>query len=251
MKRNFRIIIEYDGTNCHGWQVQAKERTVQGELQRALEIMTGQPVVVHGSGRTDAGVHALAQVASFECDTRIPAQAFQKGLNSLLDEDIVIHACEEVPADFHARFSAQGKTYNYRIINQPLRPVIGRQYAWYIRKPLDIEAMQKAADYLYGEHDFKAFEGIGSPRAHTVRHITLADFEKGDDGLLVFRIQANGFLRYMVRNIVGTLAEVGIGKLTPEAFRAILESKDRAQAGATAPPQGLFLMHVNYGESPA
>ncbi|GBC59551.1 tRNA pseudouridine(38-40) synthase TruA [Desulfonema ishimotonii] len=246
--KNFRLIIEYDGTAYHGWQIQKDDRTIQGEIQNALERMTRRKIVLNGSGRTDAGVHALGQVASFRCDTRLTAEAFQKGLNSILDDDIVIHGCREVPETFHARFDARGKTYHYRILNRPLPSAIDRRSAWFIKRPLDFSAMQAAAGHIPGEHDFKAFEGTGSPRAHTVRRVSQAGFVRETDGYLTFRISANGFLRFMVRNIVGTLAEVGMGKRTPDRFKAVLLSKDRGQAGATAPPQGLCLMHVNYEE---
>jgi tRNA pseudouridine38-40 synthase len=170
----------------------------------------------------------------------------QKGLNSLLPDSIVILECREVPMEFHARFDATGKTYHYRIYNSPLPKAVGRQYGWYIRTPLDVPAMAGAAKLLKGHKDFKAFEGSGSPRPHTRRSVTQARFHRRARGVLTFEIAADGFLRYMVRNIVGTLVDVGTGKLSAEDFRGILDSRNRLKAGITAPPQGLFLVKVDY-----
>lgn len=246
--RNIKLTIEYDGTRYHGWQRQKGDRTLQGEIENALATMTGQNITLIGSGRTDAGVHALGQTANFQCRARLTPEAFQKGLNSLLDDDIVIRECREVPLRFHARFDARSKTYHYRILNRSLPSAMDRLYVWHIRRPLDLAAMEDAASRLLGEHDFKAFEGAGSPRAHTRRRVFQAKPMSEPFGMVVFKIQAEGFLRYMVRNIVGTLADVGIGKITPSDFQDILESGDRGRAGATAPPRGLFLMHVDYEE---
>jgi len=246
MLKNFKITIEYDGTNYHGWQRQAHDRTIQGEIEKALMTMTGNKVTLTGSGRTDAGVHAFGQVANFHCHTALDSGVFQKALNSLLAKDIVITKCEQVSMKFHARYDVKSKSYHYRILNHNLPAAIFRQYAWYIRKRLDPDAMASSLCYIIGTHDFKAFEGTGSPRANTIRSIMHADLEKMDDGYLVFKIEGNGFLRFMVRNIVGTLVDVGLGKMTPRDINRILVSKDRNLAGITAPAHGLFLMHVNY-----
>ncbi len=246
MERTFKLVIEYDGTDYHGWQVQKGDRTVQGEIEAALATILKRRVVVSGSGRTDAGVHALGQTASFRCDTHLSADIFQRALNSLLAPDTVILSCTEVDDDFHARFSALGKVYRYQIRNHPLPSAVGRAYHWHMGKPLDVEAMGRAARHLVGTHDFKAFEGAGSPRSHTIRRIMAAELTDGGDGMLAFRIEADGFLRFMVRNIVGTLVEVGLGKRSPEGFRAALESLDRSKAGPTAPAHGLFLVEVRY-----
>jgi tRNA pseudouridine38-40 synthase len=211
MLKNFKLTIEYDGSAYCGWQRQPNGPTIQQTIEMALQTMTRQPVTLIGSGRTDAGVHAIGQVAHFKCDTTIAAQAFQKGLNSLLPNDIVIRESTE-----------------------------------WIRAPLDVEAMTTAAAYLIGLKDFKSFEGTGSPRAHTVRHVIRAEVQKPSEDRIVFEIQAEGFLRYMVRNIVGTLTAVGTGALPPEALQAILLARDRNKAAATAPPQGLCLRHVYY-----
>jgi len=246
MLKNFKITIEYDGSSYHGWQRQTSDRTIQGEIEKALMTMTGEKVALIGSGRTDAGVHAFGQVSNFYCDTALSPGNFQKGLNSLLPEDIVITACKQVPEKFHARYDVKSKTYHYRILNRNLPAAIFRQYAWHIRKRLDLDAMVGSLRYIIGTHDFKAFEGTGSPRANTIRSVIHADLVKMDDGYLVFKIEGNGFLRFMVRNIVGTLVDVGIGKNTPRDFNRILISKDRNLAGITAPAHGLFLMQVKY-----
>jgi tRNA pseudouridine38-40 synthase len=246
MIRNFMLKIEYDGSAYHGWQRQKGARTIQAEIERALSTMTRQPVTLFGAGRTDAGVHARGQVANFKCQTALTADIFQKGLNSLLPEDVVIRQCLEVAADFHARYGAKSKRYAYRIINQPIRIAIGRQYAWYVLKPLDLAAMQAVVPHLVGTQDFRSFEGVGSPRKHSRRHVIQAQLLQTEQNTLVFEIEADGFLRYMVRNIVGTLVAVGLGRLSPEDFPRILAARDRGQAAATAPAHGLFLMEVKY-----
>ena len=246
MLKNFKITIEYDGSSYHGWQRQTSDRTIQGEIEKALMTMTEEKVALIGSGRTDAGVHAFGKVANFHYDKALSPGNFQKGLNSLLPEDIVITACKQVPEKFHARYDVKSKTYHYRVLNRNLPAAIFRQYAWYIRKRLDLDAMVGSLRYIIGTHDFKAFEGTGSPRANAIRSVNHADLVKTEYGYLVFKIEGNGFLRFMVRNIVGTLVDVGIGKNTPLDFNRILISKDRNLAGITAPAHGLFLMHVNY-----
>jgi len=244
--QNYKLTIEYDGTDYHGWQIQAGDVTIQATIQKALSVMTKEPIILHGSGRTDAGVHALGQTASFKTSAKIPAPAYISGLNSLLPDDIVIRSCEPVDETFHARFSARRKTYRYHILNRPLPTAIGRRFSWHIRKQLDIDAMGRAAALICGQHDFKSFEGTGSPRAHTVRTVLHADFYEKNNGVWVFEITADGFLRYMVRNLVGTLVDVGLSKISVDDFRRILEAKNRDAAGATAPPHGLFLVEVRY-----
>ena len=246
MLKNFKIIIEYDGTSYHGWQRQKNDRTIQEEIEKTLLTMTGKKTVLTASGRTDAGVHAFGQVANFTCDTDLSPQAFQNGLNSLTPDDIVITSCNLADEKFHSRFNAKSKIYNYRILNRNLPAAINRQYAWFILKTLDLVSMRRAAGHIIGSHDFKAFEGTGSPRSHTTRCVIKADIVEQENGLMVFEIEADGFLRFMVRNIVGTLVDVGLGKITSDDFKEILFSKDRSMAGATAPPNGLFLMQVKY-----
>ena len=246
MNKNFKITIEYDGTSYHGWQRQQNEHTIQGEIEKALFTMTGKKTVLAASGRTDAGVHALGQVANFNCNTDLSPHAFQNGLNSLTKDDIVIISCDIVDENFHSRFDVKSKTYNYRILNSDLPTAINRQYAWFIRKKLDLDAMRQAVRHIIGTNDFKAFEGTGSPRSHTTRCVFKAEITGQSNGLIVIEIRADGFLRFMVRNIVGTLADVGLGKTTSDDFKEILLSKERSTAGATAPPNGLFLIQVKY-----
>jgi len=244
--KNFKLTIEYDGTAYKGWQRQAEAPSVQAELEGALGRMTRSTITLIGAGRTDAGVHALGQVANFRCETRLAAGEIRQGLNSLLPRDIAIRDCCRVPEDFHARFAAQSKRYHYRILNRAMRAAIGRDYAWFIHRPIDLAAMAAAAECLVGLHDFKAFESAGSPRAHTRRHVMQAAWVEEPDRRLTFQIEADGFLRGMVRNIVGTLVAVGTGRLDPSAFDAILASRDRRRAGITAPARGLFLIEVKY-----
>jgi tRNA pseudouridine38-40 synthase len=245
--KNFKLIIEYDGTHYLGWQRQVIGPTVQGEIERALSSMTGTAVTLIGAGRTDAGVHALRQVANFSCHTRLNPEPILKGLNSLLPPDIAIHECHLVPHAFHARFDAHSKVYQYRILNRATRSAIERNYAWFIHVPLDLDAMRRAAGYLVGRRDFKAFESTGSPRAHTVRTVLAADWLDNGGGRWTFQVEADGFLRCMVRNIVGTLVAVGRGKLAAPDLSHILDSRDRKRAGPTAPGRGLFLAEVKYG----
>ncbi|MCP4624047.1 MAG: tRNA pseudouridine(38-40) synthase TruA [bacterium] len=246
MLKNFKIFIEYDGTAYHGWQRQKNDRTIQQEIEQALFTMTADQVTLIGSGRTDAGVHAYGQVANFLCDSDLAPEVFLRGLNSLLPDDIVIKDCRIVDESFHARYDVRSKIYHYRIINREISSAIGRQYAWFIRKKLDTAAMRSTIPHIIGSHDFKSFEGTGSPRAHTTRTIMAAELNEYKDDSLNFQIEADGFLRYMVRNIVGTLVDVGLGKITHAGFKGILESKDRSNASATAPAHGLFLMEVKY-----
>ncbi len=244
--KNFKFIIEYDGTAYHGWQRQKDDRTIQQEIEQALAEMTRGPVPINGSGRTDAGVHAYGQVANFHCETDLTPEVFKKGLNSILPKDIVIKDCQRVSGSFHARYDVKSKVYHYRIWNYELPLAIGRHYAWHIRRKLNVTAMQSAMAHLIGEHDFKAFEGTGSPRSHTIRRVSIAELSEDVDGALIFKIEADGFLRYMVRNIVGTLVDVGLGKIPPADVKVILESKNRGNASPTAPAHGLFLMEVKY-----
>jgi tRNA pseudouridine38-40 synthase len=244
--KNFKLTIEYDGTAYSGWQRQADDPTVQAEIELALAQMTRSKIAVIGAGRTDAGVHALGQVANFRCDTRLAPDAILEGLNSLLPPDIAIRDCCLMPEEFHARFAAKSKRYHYRILNRAARAAVGRDYVWFIHRPLDTRAMGQAAEHLLGRRDFKAFESAGSPRAHTERHVMHAVWTEAEDQCLTFQIEADGFLRGMVRNIVGTLVAVGLGKLDPQGIDGILASRDRRRAGVRAPARGLFLVEVYY-----
>ncbi len=244
--RHFKLIIEYDGTDYCGWQRQKNDPSIQGAIEAVLTRITRAAVTLHGSGRTDAGVHAIGQCAHFSCATRLSSEELHKGMNSLLPRAIAIQTCEEVGPDFHARFKVRHKTYHYRILNRPQKAAINRQYAWHIRRPLDLAAMNAGSRHLVGRHDFKAFEATGSPRPHTVRHVMAARWQRSEAHHLVFEIRADGFLKFMVRNIVGTLVAAGMGKITPDAVKTILASGDRRRAAATAPPHGLFLVQVSY-----
>lgn len=246
MEKNFRLTIEYDGTSYHGWQMQKDLRTVQGEITNALGTIMQQKVPVIGSGRTDAGVHALGQVASFRCNTRLLPGDIMNALNSLLPDDIVIIDCAAVSPDFHAQYSAKSKTYLYRILNRKIPAAVFRHYAWHVKPPLDLDAMDRAASLLVGRHDFSSFEGAGSPKLSSERTVTEAFFKKETGGYIGFHVTADGFLKHMVRNIVGTLVEVGLGKIEPSRITEILGAKERSMAGATAPAHGLFLVSVTY-----
>ncbi len=244
--RNIKLLIEYDGTNYLGWQVQPRGPTIQGILEEKLRLLTGQSVQLFGSGRTDSGVHALGQVAHFKTHSQMDVHTIQRALNGLLPHDIVIQKAEEVGEGFHARKHSKSKIYEYRILNRNLRSAFDRGYVWHIPQKLDLAEMKKAARSLLGEHDFSAFRTVGSVTRTTVRKVIRAEWKRGRDGLIRFEIEANGFLKQMVRSIVGTLVEVGKGKMKAGDIRKILNSRDRKEAGPTAPARGLFLKEVKY-----
>jgi tRNA pseudouridine38-40 synthase len=246
MIKNFKLTIEYDGTGFSGWQRQADRPTIQGALEQVLSRILNQPVTLAGSGRTDAGVHARGQAASFFADTHMDPRVLQKGVNSLMKLPIVLTECILVPHDFHARYSAVSKEYHYHILNQEIPCAVGRNYIWHIHTPLDTTAMNLCCTLLCGTHDFKSFENTGAPRRSTVRTVFAAQVNEQSGSRLVFRICADGFLKNMVRNIVGSLVDAGRHKITVKDFESILSAKDRSLAGATAPARGLFLKQVNY-----
>ena len=246
MDRNFKLTIEYDGSTYFGWQRQKDPNTIQGTIEHALHTLTGRRVTLSGSGRTDSGVHALGQVANFHVETRLPSGEIHRALNAILPDDIVILSCDEMPAGFHARFDVVSKLYRYCLLNRPLPAAVGRQYAWHIRAPLNIQAMRSALVHLRGTHNFKAFEGAGSPRADSVRQVLKAELTHRNHGRIDFEIEGNGFLRHMVRNIVGTLIDIGNAKITPDDLARIRDTEDRSKASITAPAHGLFLVQVNY-----
>jgi tRNA pseudouridine38-40 synthase len=253
--RTLKLTLSYDGTRLVGWQRQAEGESVQGVLEDALSRFEGAPVTVHGAGRTDAGVHALGQVASVEVGFAHDVSTLARALNAQLPEDVRILAVDEMPAGFHARFSARSKSYRYCIRNGPVASPFERPFVWHVPQPLDIEAMQVAASRLLGRHDFSSFRSSGTDVPDAVRTLdvsTMAETPgvlpwRGDGGvLLTYEVKGDGFLRHMVRAIVGTLVEVGRGWRDPAQMDAVLQSKDRARAGATAPAQGLFLVRVDY-----
>ena len=251
--RNVRLTIEYDGTAYHGWQRQTNGLAVQQVLEEALERMVGPGAGVSGgrvaitaAGRTDAGVHAAAQVCHFHTTATLPLRAFVLGLNTYLPPDIAVKDAAEAPPDFHARRSARGKRYRYTVWEAPVRSALRARTAWWVRPGLDREAMRGAALPLVGEHDFSAFRGQGCEAKTSVRVVRAIELGEPEPGLLVWDVSATAFLKHMVRNIIGTLVHVGRGKMTPAGVAAALESRDRRRAGPTAPPQGLCLMEVFY-----
>ena len=243
--RNIKLTIEYDGTNYHGWQSQINAIAIQDVISGELKKLMGEKCNLIGSSRTDVGVHALGQVANFITSSNIPAEKFAYALNSMLPRDIVIKKSEEVDINFHSRFSTMSKKYKYLILNSPQRSALMRNSAVHISRDLDFEAMKTAATCFLGMHDFSAFKSTGSVVKSNERTILDVSLEKKGD-MIEFEIIGDGFLYNMVRIIVGTLIEVGIGKIEVEEVTAIIESKDRKRAGKTAPAQGLYLVEVNY-----
>jgi tRNA pseudouridine38-40 synthase len=248
--RTFKVTLSYDGTDFSGFQRQSNARSVQAELEAALAPIEGTHVTVHGAGRTDAGVHALGQSASFKLSGPIDARDLLLALNARLPEDVRVLSAEEAPPGFHARFSARSKVYRYRISNTRVMSPFQRRYAWHISRTLDLRAMQTAADELLGEHDFACFQAKTERSRTSTRTITQSDWAEeplaGGGRLLVYDIAGTGFLKYMVRSVIGTLIEVGDGRRTPESIRDLLASANRAAAGPTAPPTGLYLVRVDY-----
>ncbi len=240
------MVVEYDGTDYCGWQRQKNGLSIQQVLEETIRLITQEKVTVFGSGRTDAGVHALNQVASFRSTTRLPAEILFRGLNGLLPPDIVVKTLEEVAWEFNALRDARGKIYFYRICNKRLRPALNRNYFWFIHQPLDLPLMEQAAQYLIGRHDFSGFCATGSDVKERTRTVTDISIDGDADGLLEITIEAEGFLKYMVRNIVGTLVEVGLGRRKPSTMKEIIDSCDRNIAGVTAPARGLYLKEVKY-----
>lgn len=245
-ERHIKLVVEYDGTSLCGWQRQASDPTVQGHLEDALGKLLAQPTSIVGASRTDAGVHARGQVASFRTTRAIPLHGIRRGLNSLLPDQISIREATEVAADFHPRFRATGKHYRYTILARPDRSPLWRDRAWHHAEPIDLAVMRAGATALIGEHDFAAFRAAGCTAATTWRRIDRIDITTPDADLVVVDIHGNAFLRNMVRILVGTLAEVGRGYRAASQVAEILAGKDRTKAGRTAPPQGLTLMEVRY-----
>jgi tRNA pseudouridine38-40 synthase len=242
---NIKLIIEYDGTNYHGWQMQPNGPTIQSVLEEAVSTFLGAPTRVTGSGRTDAGVHALGQVANFRCDRELDLYRLRRGLTALTPADISIKNAEIVPESFDARRDARSRTYEYRILNRTSPSPFHVNYAWHLHEPLDVRHMGKAVRFLEGEHDFSCFRASGCDAPHPVRTVYRASLDQNGD-LVIFKIEATAFLRHMARNIVGTLVEVGRVLRTPQSFAELLEARDRTQAGPTAPAHGLFLVEVKY-----
>jgi len=252
--RCWKLIVAYDGTGFSGWQWQPARRTVQGELETAIRKVTGEQLRVVASGRTDAGVHALGQAVSFASGWRLTSDILARALNANLPDDVVVREASEVRAGFNAIDDAVSKRYRYVIHNGPQRDVFSRRYAWHLHYPLDVAAMDQAAQSLRGRHDFKSFETSGSARVSTVRtieQIGVAPADAAFGSCIRLEIEADGFLYNMVRNIVGTLVLVGRGKKPVVWPSEVLAQRDRRTAGATAPPQGLYLLEVRFRDEPA
>ena len=265
---HWKLTVAYDGTPYNGWQIQPGLPTIQGTLAKALLHITGETVLPQGSGRTDTGVHALGQVASVTLASPIPASNLQRALNHILPTSIRIVSIQQVPADFHARHSARRKTYEYRIATQPICPPTLAPFVWNCTWPLDLSAMQEGAAHVIGTHDFTSFAATdpdlanriasdeddeissATPARTTVRDIFASTWHREGD-LLFYRVTGSGFLHHMVRNLVGTFVDVGRGRTRSDALPAILTARARSVAGPTAPPQGLFLVEVDYGQPSA
>lgn len=253
--RHFKLTIAYDGTEFHGWQMQASKPTIQGEVVGVLRRLTQEDIQLHGAGRTDAGVHALGQVASFRTQSGLSAVEFQRALNALLPLAIRIVGAEEVGPDFHARWSARAKIYRYRLYRGKVVPPAIWRYVLHYPFPLDEDAMRIAASRYVGPHDFAAFAAsTGSEEddkeRSTVREIYSSELACSEDGEeLVYTVRGRSFLRYMVRKMVGTLLEVGRGRLTPDDIVRLYQSRDRSKSGPTVPPQGLCMVSVEHEEA--
>lgn len=253
--RYFKLTIAYDGTDFHGWQMQANKATVQGEIVSVLRRLTQENVQLHGAGRTDAGVHALGQVASFRTQSALSSGEFQRALNALLPQSIRIVLAEQVGPDFSARWSAKGKVYRYRLYRGKVVPPTVWRYVLHYPFPLDEDAMRDAASRFVGLHDFSSFAAsTGSEdddkERNMRREIFSAELKRSDDGEeLCFTVHGRSFLRYMVRKMVGTLLDVGRGKLKPEDIDRLYELRDRSKSGPTVPPQGLCMLRVDHEEA--
>jgi tRNA pseudouridine38-40 synthase len=249
--RNLKVIVSYDGTEFSGWQVQPDEPTVQGTLASAIGRITGEKVLPQGSGRTDAGVHALAQVMTFVTESSVPTGSFVRALNDILPASIRVLEVAEAPPDFHARHSARAKTYRYRIYRESICPPFLAKYVWHYPYRLAEQEMARAAGLVIGEHDFTSFaavdpeRGCGEGSVSNVRKIFSSSWERlGEE--LIYTVRGSGFLHHMVRNLVGTFILVGRGTLQAEDVTHILEAHNRSTAGATAPASGLYLVEVEY-----
>lgn len=244
--RNIKLIIEYDGKDFNGWQKQPNKLNIQGTIEKAIETITGEKVDLMASGRTDAGVHAFGQVANFKTNSNIPIDKFAIAINSNLKKSILIKSAEEVEENFHSRLKCKRKTYRYIINNSKYGTAIYRNLETHIPVKLNVDKMQKAVKYFEGEHDFKAFKASGTSSKSSVRIIYKAEVIKKEEERIFIELTGSGFLYNMVRIISGTLVDVGLGKILPEEIPNIIKSQKRENAGKTLPPQGLYLMKVEY-----
>jgi len=243
--RNVALTLEYDGAHFYGFQVQKNRRTVQSELELALKKLFGKKIRIATSGRTDSGVHAEAQVVHFKTESKLALDKILKGLNHYLPEDLAVTEIQKVPSSFHAQYSAKRKTYEYRIFNSSVRSPLKRTRTFFVPYWLNFSRMKQAARLLRGKHDFRAFEASGSRRKSAVRTIRKLDIKKTGNDIMI-TVEANGFLYNMVRSLVGTLIEIGRGRMTLSGLKAVLVSKNRSQIGPTAPAHGLTLKRVSY-----
>jgi tRNA pseudouridine38-40 synthase len=262
--RTIKLTIEYDGTKYCGWQIQQNGVSIQGDITRALRKMTGEENHVIGASRTDAGVHALGQVAHFRTLTMIPPAGFMRGINSALNRDVAVVAAEEASPDFHAQKDAVSKLYRYLILNADAPSALMADRCWHIREQLDVSSMREASEFLIGRHDFRSFQAAGSSAKDAVREIDSIVIARSasdntipgvsgklhprarNDGVVSISVTGNGFVYHMVRNIVGTLVLMGNGRLKPSEMAKILKAKERKRAGATAPAHGLYLVKVDF-----
>ena len=240
-----KLTLEYDGSNYSGWQLQPRHDSIQGRIEAALKRIFAAPVRVFGSGRTDAGVHARGQVASISIPRPFDPAELQRALNSILPNDIVILDISIAPDGFDPRRAARARVYEYRVLNRKIASAFEYRYSWLVRDQLDLDAMNRAARIFVGEHDFAAFRSLGTDVTTTVRRVILSEWSRDAD-VLLYRVEANSFLRHMVRAMVAAMVDVGRGKLTPEKLATILEGLDRHAAPANAPPGGLYLVEVRY-----
>jgi len=248
---NFKLLLQYDGTDFHGWQIQDGLRTVQGELTRVLLLLDARDVIVHGSGRTDAGVHAEGQVASVKLERDIVAQKLRNAINGNLPSDVRVLFADTAPDDFHARYSARSKTYTYRIVHSHVISPFWSRYAYQEARPLDVDFMRRCTSLFLGEHDWTAFSAAQSDADSRVRTVSTCDIDdhwsaRGRCHLIEITVSANGFLRYMVRSIVGTLLAAGRGEIDEQTIMRAIKERDRNLVGATAPAHGLTLRSVQY-----
>lgn len=240
-----RLTLEYDGAGYSGWQLQYGQDSIQARIEAALAQLFGEKIRVHGAGRTDAGVHARGQVAAFTPPRPMDTAEIKNALNALLPPDIAVLDAAHAPDEFDPRRDARARVYEYRILNRPIRSAFEFRYAWLVREPLDIDAMNAAARHFIGEHDFAAFRSLGSEEKTTIRNLHASSWRR-EGALLIYRVEGSAFLRHMVRTMAGAMVAVGRGKHPPEQIAALLNSRDRALAPASAPACGLFLVEVRY-----